>query len=211
MPEESVATTYHAEPGPQNTERTLEVAWSRARELGLTHVVVASDTGKAARATLARFGRDFRIAVVTNPRGLTLPVDKLHEYLPRFAAHKRKLREQGVQAVACSLSDEVVAELEQAGLSVQRIDWRRFQAFTKSALRSLDWEGVGVRVGLVVTVWATLAAAVPSDCEVLALSGTGFGGGGLDTAMVVRTATSFRSYRICEVIARPRLGPPSEL
>jgi hypothetical protein len=210
MSEQSVSVTYFEQPGPQNTERTLEVALDRARALGLGHVVVASDTGKSARAALAQFGADFEVVVVTNPSGLRLPVAKLHDYLPQFAAYKRKLREQGVEAVSCSLSDEVVAELEQAGARVARIDWRKFQSFTKSGLRTLDWISVGVRVGLVIAVWARVTEAISSDCEVLTLSGTGFGGGGLDTATIVQTASRFRDFRVCEILARPRIGPPSE-
>jgi hypothetical protein len=210
MSDESISVVHFQQPGPQNTERTLEVALDRARALELGHVVVASDTGKSARAALAHFGADFEVVVVTNPRGLKLPLVKLHNYTPQFAAHKRKLREQGVQAVSCSLSDEVVAELEQAGARVTRIDWRRFQTFTKSNLQTLDWISVGVRVGLVIAVWGVVTEAIPPDCEVLTLSGTGFGGGGLDTATIVQTAPRFRDFRVCEILARPRIGPPSE-
>ena len=210
MPDQSLSTVYFAEPGPQNTDATLEAAFSRADELGLTRVVVASDTGKSARAVLARFASGFQVTVVTNPRGLKLPVAKLHEYLPRFREHKEKLLSEGAEAVPCSLSDEVVAELVQSGAAVRRIDWRRFAAFTKSGLQTLDWIGVGVRVGVVICVWAYLSERVPADCEALALSGTGFGGGGLDTALIVRTSSQWKGWRVCEIIARPRLGPPGE-
>ena len=210
MSDQSISVVHFEQPGPQNTERTLDVALERARALELGHVVVASDAGKSARAALARFGADFQVVVVTNPSGLKLPLAKLHDYTPQFAAHKRQLREQGMQAVPCSLSREVVEELEQSGARVARIDWRRFQAFTKSSLQTLDWISVGVRVGLVIAVWALVTEAVPPDCEVLTLSGTGFGGGGLDTAAIVQTASRFQNFRVCEILARPRIGPPSE-
>jgi hypothetical protein len=70
---------------------------------------------------------------------------------------------------------------------------------------------VGLRVGLVISIWAHLAGAVPNDCELLALSGTGFGGGGVDTAIIVQTASSVGGWRVCEILARPRVGPPSEV
>jgi hypothetical protein len=210
MSEQSVTVTYFDDPGSHHTDRTLALAHERAGALGLTHTVVASDSGTSARAALTRFGPQHTVAVVTNPRGLRFPVDKLHDYLPHFEQYKRTLRERGLRTVPCSLSDEVAAELEQGGAIVLRIDWRRVQAFTRSSLGSLDWVGVGVRVGLVIAVWARLCEAIPADQEILTLSGTGFGGGGLDTATVVRTADRFRDFRICEVIARPRIGPPSE-
>jgi hypothetical protein len=99
MPQPSVPTVYFIKPGPQNTERTLQVARAGAAELGINQFVVASDTGKSARA---------------------------------------------------------------------------------------------------------------ADSELVALSGTGFGDGGLDTALAVRTAPSFGGWRVCEILARPRVGPPSE-
>ena len=210
MSEQSVPTTYFDEPGAQHTDRTLQHARERGRALGLEHAVVASDSGKSARAALSALGEDFRVAVVTNPANLRLPVTKLHDYLPHFREYKQALLDRGVTAVACSLDDRVVTELEQAGATVSRIDWRRVQAFTRSGLGALDWIGVGVRVGLVITAWARQVGAIPADREVLALSGTGFGGGGLDTATVVRTAQRFRDFRVCEIVARPRIGPPSE-
>ena len=211
MQDQTAATIYFAEPGPQNTDATLEAAISRAEQLELRHIVVASDTGKSARAVLARCGSDYEITVVTNPRGLKLPVAKLHEYLPRFREHKEKLVSQGVKEVSCSLSDEVLSELVQGGAAVRRIDWRRFAAFTKSGLATMDFVSVGVRVGMVISVWAYLSERIGKDCELLALGGTGFGGGGLDTALVVRTAAKWKDWRLCEIIARPRIGPPSEL
>jgi hypothetical protein len=211
MQDQTVSTVHFAEPGPQNTEATLDAALARAKQLELSRIVVASDTGKSARAVLARCGSDDEVTVVTNPRGLKLPVTKLHEYLPRFREHKEKLVSQGVKEVSCSLSDEVLSELVQSGAAVRRIDWRRFAAFTKSGLATMDFISVGVRVGLVISVWAYLSERIPEDCELLALSGTGFGGGGLDTALVVRSAAKWKGWRVCEIIARPRIGPPSEL
>jgi uncharacterized protein len=211
MEDQVLEVVLFAEPGPQNTERTLEIGRHRLRALSLSHVVVASDTGKTARRVLELFGADCSVVVVSNPAGLKLPLSKLHDYLPRFAAHRDALAQRGVQAVPVSLTVEDVAALESAGAKVVRVDWRRFQTFTRSGLQSLDSYGVGVRVALTICVAAHLEGVLPADAEVLALAGTGFGGGGADTAVVVRPARRWLGWRLLEVLARPRVSPPTEV
>ncbi len=211
MEDQVLEVMLFAEPGPQNTERTLEIGRRRLRALSLTHVVVASDTGKTARRVLESYGADCSVVVVSNPAGLMRPVAKLHAYLPRFAAHRDALAERGISAVPVSLTVEDAAALQSAGARVVRVDWQRLQAFTRSGLRSLDWYGVGVRVALTVCVAAHLQGVLPVDAEVLALAGTGFGGGGADTAVVVKSARRWVDWRLLEVLARPRVSPPTEL
>lgn len=202
---------HFAEPGPENTEPTLAAGLDRLRVLGLGHVVVASDTGKTAHRVLELFGSECSVVVVSNPIGMSLPVGKLHAYLPRFKERRDALVSSGVTAVPASLSAETATELQNQGARVVRVDWRRFQAFTKSGLRSLDWYGVGVRVAITICVAAHLQGALPVESEVLALAGTGFGGGGADTAVVVKVAERWVDWRLLEVLARPRVSPPTEM
>jgi uncharacterized protein len=210
MDDQVLEVVHFAEPGPQNTERTLALARNRLRVLGLKHVVVASDTGKTARRVIELFGAECSVIVVSNPPGMKIPLSKLHAYLPRFKEHRDALAERGVQAVPVSLTPEDAAALERSGANVVTIDWRRFQGFTRSDLRSVDCYGVGVRVTLCICVAAYLQGVVPPESELLALAGTGFGGGGADTAVVVRVAPRWPDWRLLEVLARPRVSPPSE-
>ena len=210
MDDQQVTVTYYAEPGPQNTEPTLAAARRRAEALGLTRVVVATDTGKTARAARAAFGAPFGVVAVSNPPGVALPLGKLHDYLPRFREHREALVRQGLVKVPCSLTVDQVAELQQAGATVLRVDWKALQAFTRMDLRSMERIGVGVRVAVCCALAAVLAKAVPAGEDVVALAGTGFGGGGADTAVVIRTAAAWRDWRVLETIARPRESPPSE-
>ena len=211
MQDLQATVTYFAEAGPQNTEVTFERAAARAKDLSIEYVVVASDTGKTARRALEAFPKPMNVVVVTNPANLRLPVAKLHDYLPRFKELKERLLAEGVEHVHCSLGAGTAAELEAAGAVVRRIDWKQLQTFTRVGLGSLDRVGVGVRVGLTIATWATMSRALPPDVDVIAISGTGFGGGGADTAIVVRTATAWSRFRVLETIARPRVSPPSEL
>jgi len=207
----TLPVTYFAEPGPHNTETTLQRALERARALSIAHVVVATDTGKTARRALEIFPRPaFSVVAVTNPPGIDLPVSSLHDYLPRFAEHRRSLEAKGVKTVSASLPSNVVVELERAGATVRRVDWARVGEFTNADLAALDRVGVGLRVGVTVALAAHLTRAIPQSVDVIALSGTGFGGGGADTALVVRTAAAWRDWRVLETIVRPRISPPSE-
>lgn len=210
MDDQLLEVMSFAEPGPQNTERTLTIARARQLALGIAHVVVASDTGKTGRRALEVYGSDCSVVIVSNPAGMKLPVEKLHTYLPRFRTYHDDLVQRGVRVIPVSLSEEVATALEHDGGRVVRIDWRRFQGYTASGLRALDCYGVGVRVAVTVSVAAHLTGALPTDKEVLALAGTGFGGGGADTAVVVRSAEHWTDWRLLEVLARPRVSPPTE-
>jgi len=206
-----LTTTYFAEPGPQNTETTLSLVADHARKQAIEYVVIASDTGKTARRAIEVLGAERKLVVVTNPANLRFPVAKLHDYLPRFEQHKRALLDQGIQQIPCSLTADTIAELEAAGATVHRIDWKRFQSFTRAGVNAIDRVGVGVRVGLTIAVWACLSRAVPPGADVVSVAGTGFGGGGADTAVVVRTATVFKDFQVLELLCKPRVGPPSEM
>lgn len=200
-----------AEPGPHNTDATLELAKGRAEELGITRVVVATDTGRTAKMAIERFGEGYQVVAVTNPAELRLPVARLHDYLPRFKAYRDDLAAKGVTEVRVGMTDEAMDELRDEGAHVSRIDWKKLYKYTKKGLDALDRIGVAVRVAVACTGWGYVVGAIAEDVEVVALAGTGFGGGGADTAIVVRTAAEWRDWRVLETICRPRVSPPSLL
>lgn len=210
MEDQTVSVLLFGEPGPQNTASALDAARRRAEALGLRVVVVASDTGETASRALATFGEGFEVLAVTNPAGMRLPVSKLHDYLPRFHEHRQGLVDRGVAHVQASMTDAAMDEIRDAGGRASRIDWRELAAFMKGGVSGVDRIGVAVRVALTVAAWAVVDGAVPPGAEVLAIAGTGFGGGGADTAIVVRTAKAWRDFRVLETICRPRVSPPSE-
>lgn len=211
MDDLTIQMTCFAEPGPQNTDATIAAALRRAGELSITRFVVASDTGKTARKLLDAVPAGSKVVVVTNQAGLALPVERLHDYLPRFKSHKDELLRRGLRGIPASLSNTAVSVLEEGGAVVSRIDWKKFQLFTRSGLGSIDKLGVGVRVAFTIATWARVAEVIPPEGEVIAIAGTGFGGGGADTAIVVQIADKWADFRVLETIARPRVSPPSEM
>ena len=79
------------EKGPQNTEKTVEAALQRAQELGIKHIVVASNSGATA-ALLA--GKGPQIVCVTHHVGFSGPgEDELGE------EKRHILNEQGVKVL----------------------------------------------------------------------------------------------------------------
>ena len=201
---------YFDEPGPQNTEETLAAALQRAQQLGLTTLIVASDTGKTPRRALELLAEGMQLIVVTNPANVALPLTKLHDYLPRFRKHRAALVAQGVERVPASLAPQVVDELQAAGATVLRIDWQALVKYVRMDLAAIDRIGVATRVAITVALWARIAGALPPGEEVVSVAGTGFGGGGADTALVIRAGETWRDWRVLETIVRPRVSPPSE-
>jgi uncharacterized protein len=211
MEDQIVTVSYLAEPGPQHTGATLAAALNRAEELGLQHVVVATDSGRTARLALDAFGEDFSVVAVTNSEKLRLPIDKLHDYTEGFRRYREELRAKGVEAIPVGMTDEAMEELRAQGAVVSRIDWARINKFVRRDINCLDCIGVAVRVALACAIWARLEEQVPVGADVVAIAGTGFGGGGADTAIIVRTASVWKNFRVLETILRPRESPPSML
>lgn len=212
MDDQIVTSNYFSEPGPQNTEATFTSALKRARELGLTHVVVATDSGKTAFKALDVFGDDYEIIAVTNSDKMMLPLSRLHDYTERFKEYRDGLVAKGIKGIKVGVSAEVMEELEGKGIQVSRIDWKRFNAFVRRDVNGIDVLGVAVRVALTCSVWARVNRCLPQgEVDVIAIAGTGFGGGGADTALVVRTNDHYKDFRVLETLVRPRVSPPSML
>ncbi|MBI5489965.1 MAG: hypothetical protein HY905_21705 [Deltaproteobacteria bacterium] len=86
----------------------------------------------------------------------------------------------------------------------------RLAAFARGDWHAVERIGVAVRVAVCVALAAHLDGQLPAGEEAVALAGTGFGGGGADTALVLRPAATWRDWRVLETIARPRESPPGE-
>ena len=210
MTTEPVPVLYFGEPGPENTRATLDAALARATQLGIKTAVVATDSGRTARELRATFGPETTVLAVSNPTDLKLPVTHLHDYLPQFASYKQALLDRGLTTVRCAVSADVAKDLAKEGVEVLRVDWQEVADYCKADLGVLDRVGTGIRVAMSVTLAAYLAGKLNRGQEVVAVAGTGFGGGGADVAVVILPGTTWREWRILETIARPRVSPPSE-
>ena len=181
---------YFSEAGKANTNETLTIAKTRALELGIRQILVASSHGYTAKEAAGIFaGTGIEIIAVTISAG--------------FA-------EEGW----CMTRDER-NELDHAGVKVltaqHGLSGGVGEAFTgESSLLSvisgtLYCFSQGMKVAFEIAVMAAEAGCVPTDREVISIAGTGEGA---DTAIVLvpAYARKFKELRVSEILCKPRIG-----
>lgn len=184
-----VPVTYFAEKGPVNTEDTLQLACSRARELNITHFVLPTTTGASAVKALSIL-KDFTLIVVTHMSGFREPGK--NQLLPN---HRKTLEAADVKILTAS---HVLSGVER-GIR-KKFDTIGPAITIANALKML---GQGVKVGVEITLMAADAGLIPMDQTIIAFGGSGRG---LDAAMVIQPAHTnnlFDLY-IQELICKPR-------
>ncbi len=185
----SVACVYFTAPGPQNTERTLEAAAKRARELALTHVLVATSSGTTGVRALAHFEPRMLI-VVTHSAGFS--GSNIQELEPD---NRRRLEEAGARILTAQHAFGGVGRAVRKKFGTYQID-----ELMASTLRTL---GQGTKVAIEICLMAADAGIVPVGEPCIAIGGTGTGA---DTAVVLRPANAqtFFDLRVMEILAKPR-------
>ncbi|MBC7335392.1 MAG: hypothetical protein H5U01_03840, partial [Clostridia bacterium] len=157
---------YWDKAGPENTERTVELAVRRAKELRLEHLVVASNTGRTAGYCL---DKGLQVVCVTHHVGFARPGED--EMAPET---RSRLAAAGVKVLTAT---HLMAGLDRAlrlkfgGLYPGEI--------IAASLRLL---GQGVKVCVEISCMALDAGLIPYGKDVVAVAGTN---GGADTAVVI--------------------------
>lgn len=175
-------------PGPQNTERTLEWAARRAKELGVGRVLVATRSGGTALKAL-KFFEPGKLVAVTHSTGHSKPnVQELPE------ENRRRLEAAGVKVLTCQHAFGGVGRAVRKKLGTYEID--EIMAFT---LRTF---GQGTKVAVEISLMAADAGLVPAGDLCVAVGGTERGA---DTALLLRpsNAQTFFDLRVVEVLAKP--------
>lgn len=199
--------TYFLEPGPHNTKSTLLVLKKRGEELGISTAVIPSDTGVVARLAADILLPDFRLIIVTNPKGGLYRVSRLWSCYPRSAEFKRSLEEKRIMSYPYSISEDMAKELSGKGITLLYIDWKRMKEgnrYHRKFLWPLTTVSQGFRVAFLVAMFAQLDGVLSCQGDVLSAGGTGYCGGGLDTALVLKPGRRFFHWEVKEVIAMPR-------
>jgi uncharacterized protein len=175
------------EKGLHNTEGTVAAALKRAAELGVTHIVVASNSGATAELLS---GKVPELVCVTHHVGFTGPGEDEME-----AQVRQKLQQQGVKVLTTT---HLLA-------GVDRALRFKFQGvypaeIVSSSLRLL---GQGLKVCVEISVMALDAGLVPHGVEIIAVAGSGRGA---DTACVISPAhaNNFFDTQVKEIICMPR-------
>jgi len=183
---------YFEGKGKGYTAETARLAVSRARELGIANIVVASNTGFTVEAVLAQLkpADSIAVSVVTHHIGFNNPGE---DQMP--AAMRERLAAAGCKILTTT---HLFANIERAITS-------KFGGLYPGGIVSatLRCFGQGTKVCFEIVGMAVDAGMVPPGQEVVVVGGSG---GGADTALVMKPAhaKSFFDTQVLEVICKPR-------
>lgn len=178
---------YWPQKGSANSPETVKAVLKRAGELGIGHIVVASNSGATAELFA---GKGVAITCVTHHVGYTGPGEaEMKEQM------RQKLQEKGVKLLTTT---HLLAGVDRAlRFKFQGVYPAEIIA---STLRML---GQGFKVCVEVSVMALDAGLIPFGEEIIAVGGTGRGA---DAACVIVPAHSnqFFDTKVKEIICMPR-------
>lgn len=188
-------TYYFDAPGKQNTPDCARFAIERAKELGLSRIVVASTSGETALTFLeAMKGTGLKLIVVTHVVGFSKPGE--WEFSPAAA---ETLLAAGALVVTGTHS---LSGLERSFSRSQKVGGgSRTEAVAETLRRVI---AVGLKVAVECVLIAADQGAVDVDEEVVAVGGTY---SGADTVCVIRPShtASFFDLQVREMVAMPRV------
>lgn len=182
---------YFDRRGPENTEAVIQAVKKRCGELGIEHVVVASDSGATALAMAEALPQSVTLIAVPEHAGYAGGDE------PSLKPEARsQLEAKGVKVLICSHALSGVARsisTKFGGVSGVEIIAHTLRRFG----------GDGIKVAVEVAVMAADAGEVPTDTEIIAVGGNG---SGADAAIVLKAAhmTNFFDLEIREILAKPR-------
>jgi hypothetical protein len=183
---------YFEKAGPQNTEAVAEAVRERAVELGIGHVVAASNTGATA-LTLWEELKDTPVSLIAVPEHYGFRGEDKQDLSDE---QRRALEEKGIKVLICAHA------LSGVGRSVsEKFGGISHVEIIAHTLRRFG--GDGIKVGVEVSIMAADAGLVPTDREIVAVGGSGKGA---DSAIVLKAAhmNNFFSLDVREIIAKPR-------
>jgi len=186
-------TFYFDTHGEANTDKTIELARARAEELGIRHIVVASETGLSA------------LKVVDSMPGLDLIVVS--------SAPGTRVEGSPIGDLKIGIPDEnILRDLVKKGAKVVRGTDPFWNLSAHSQVTDTGKLGMmfykvlcgGLHVCLTAVLEATDSGHLREGDETVAMAGSFVG---LDTALVARAANSvnfFRCLEVREIICKPR-------
>jgi hypothetical protein len=181
---------YHRQPGKENTQKTLEIAAQRAKELGINTVLVASTAGETGLLA-ARIIQAAKVVVVTHSTGFLKP--NFQQLQPD---KRNRIEEAGAQVLTCQHALGGVGRAVRKKLNTYELE--EIMAYT------LRIFGEGTKVAVEIALMAADAGLVSTQEPCISVGGTGQGS---DTAILLQPAhaQNFFDVKILEILAKPRL------
>ncbi len=188
-------TVYFEKPGgEENTAKTLVLAKTRAKALGIKTIVVASTVGDTAVKAVNAF-KGFKVIIVTHVAGMREPNTQ------EFTEDNRKIVEKkgGILVTAAHAFGAIHRSLGPTGGPPAPSS-----AIGDIVAMTLRNFGQGMKVACEIAAMAADAGLVRTDEEIVSIGGTGRGA---DTAVVLQPSYTHRFFnlRVKEIICKPRL------
>lgn len=178
---------YFEKPGRGNTDKTLELAYKRAEELGIQEVVVASSKGYTAHKALDVF-KGFKVVVVTYHNGFKEPFKSV---MP--ASVRLDLEKGGATVISAT----------HALSGVERSLFNKYSGAYPVLIiaDTLRLFGQGTKVAVEVAIMAADGGAL-SGKDIVSVGGTGKGA---DAALILKPTNQSNLFdmRIREVVCKP--------
>jgi hypothetical protein len=191
MAETAVHSVYFDRPGPENTERTLQIAKARADELQISAVLVATTSG-ATGVSAAKVFCGQKVIAVSHCEGFHGP-------------NTQELTEENRMLI--SAEGGVVLTCQHAFGGIGRAVRRKLQTYELEEIiaYTLRTFGEGTKVAIEIAMMAADAGLVRVGEPAISVGGTGRG---VDTALVLLPANvqDFFNLRVLEVLCKPRLA-----
>jgi len=182
---------YFEKPGPENTNKALELAKKNAELLKIKYIVIASTTGDTALKSLEYFDqREYNIIVVTHSFGFK---ENIAQEMPREIFDI--LKSKGIQIVTGTMAYSGID-------SALKNEYRFFDFIYlfSTLLRTILCEGIKVCHEIV--LMAADSGAIPIGIDVISIAGTSRGA---DTVCLIKSASTraFQKARIKAILAKP--------
>jgi hypothetical protein len=188
MGERAASTVYFETGGPENTERTLQLAKERQNELALEKVLVATTSGSTGALAADVFGGD-NLIVVTHSTGFREPgIQELQD------EHRQSMEKLGVTILTC----------QHAFGGVGRAVRKKFGTYEMEEIVAHTLRTVcqGFKVCEEMALMAADAGLADPSRPCLTIAGTNRGA---DTAIVLRPAHAqdYFDLRVLEIVCMP--------
>lgn len=189
---------YFEKPGVENTDEVFRIAEQRAEELGIDAIVIASNTGKTGVRAMEAF-KNRKVIVITHSVGFR------GENLNELLEENRKIIED--KGGFIHTATHVFGGINRAMRQGEIPQCAQTYVVGDIAATTLKCFCQGMKVCVEIAAMAADAGLVTTGKEIISIAGTGAGGGGSDTAVVLTAANAHSLFdtRINEILCKPRL------
>ncbi len=180
---------WFTKPGPRNTRDVLKAMAARAKALSVDTVLIPTCSGKTALEALEVFPAEIRIVALSHVTGFREPD---HQELDPET--RQDLEGKGVTVYTGQHAFGGVGRAVRNKMETYQVD--------EIMANTLRLFGHGTKVAVELALMASDAGLVRTDRDVISAGGTMKG---IDTALVLRPANSFRLFdlKVREVLCKP--------